>query len=135
MSKDSFKRKVNDAVESKAVKELNDELAQKSRSRGLAYTGLERQRYLEELYPNQSRIAFRYRSKTLDIKEHTEYKYTDNTCRWCGISDETAVHIVNCGAEGRVLDEVEDVMSTCTDMVSVSMVVDRISSFCDKVET
>ena len=32
------------------------------------------------------------------------YKYSDLSCRWCGIKEETLNHIVNCGGDREEID-------------------------------
>ena len=135
MSKVTFKRKVKDAITKKAVQDLCCDLKEKSRTKGILYTNLKIQEYIKKLYPNQSMIVFQYRSKTPNIKEHTDYQYKDNLCRWCGVSDETATHVVNCGTSEEKIDNIEEAMLLCTDYLKISRIADRITDFTSRVET
>ena len=71
------------------------------------------------------------RSRTLDIKIHSTYKYTDQLCRRCGGEDETVEHILNCGRDGIVsavdVSKLEDVdASTKTKLIAMTY---RIEDF------
>ncbi len=135
MSKDTFKAKVKGAVRKKAFQDLCCDLKEKSRTKEIFYTELETQEYIKKLYPNQSRIVFQYRSKTLNIKEHADYQYKNNLCRWCGVADETVMHVVNCGSNGEKLDNIHETMLLCRDEIKVGMIADRIAEFISRVET
>ena len=88
------------------------------------------------MYPNQAKIVFKCRSKTLDIKTHLTYKYKDSVCRKCGEVPEEVQHIVNCGREQRVpvvdyitMDENSDQYD-----VEVKLMVSSIVRFLEEVE-
>ena len=96
MSKAEFRSMVNKSVENDAFLELVQECTEKKKTGDLTYEKLQTQEYLKVLYPNQARIVFKCRSRTLDIKSHSTYNYKDQKCRKCGIQDETVCHIINC---------------------------------------
>ena len=98
-SKEAFKNIVKQAINKTALANLVEECGNQKKTSTLVYTKLKPQSYLTALYPWQSKIVFRCRSKTLDIKTHQKYKFNDAICRWCNLEDETLCHIVNCGED------------------------------------
>ena len=54
----------------------------------------------EYLYKNKgtnlSKFIFSLRSKTTDIKTYQPYKYADNLCSACEISEDTIKHLILC---------------------------------------
>ena len=94
------------------------------------------QEYLTHLYPSQARLVFKWRSKTLDLKAHLTYKYSDMSCRICKSNDETPEHALNCGVE-TVMDSKIDVLSLDKfddyTKSELKQMVLRISSFLEKV--
>ena len=134
MSKDSFKKKVKFEVKKVAFEELKRECRSKEKTEKLEYDELKTQEYLTKLSPSQSKVIFKCRSKTLNIKEHMQYKYNNNNhCRWCGVSDETLEHIVNCGYEGEHIVSAERIIYG-TDVTEMSMLADRIDDFLDRID-
>ena len=134
MSKESYKEKVKKAVKNVAFEELKAECRSKGKTEKIKYTVFTTQKYITSLYPNHSRIIFKCRSKTLDIKEHMQYKYKDGIhCRWCGISDETVSHIVNCGYNGQPIDDVEEIIYG-SDIQKMKDVAERIEDFIERVD-
>ena len=135
MTKESFKEKVKKAVEKVVFEELKEECKNKKKTEKIVYTEFGRQTYLTQMYPNLSKIIFKCRSKTINIKEYMQYKFKDeNHCRWCGICDETLSHIVNCGFDNdRNIEDVEDVIYG-TDLQKMKIVAQRIEDFLERVE-
>ena len=63
-----------------------------------------------------------------------QYKYRDNNhCRWCGVSDETLSHVVNCGYEGENMENVEQIING-TDFEKMRELAERIEDFLERVE-
>ena len=79
-----------------------------------------------------ARTIFKCRAKTLSIKEHMEYRFKDLSCRWCGISDETLEHIVNCGQGSRISD-VEKVLAEM-EMDKLKEVALRVQDFLWRID-
>ena len=130
-SKGRFRWLVKKAVEKVALEQLQLECSLLKKTSNLRYEELKLQPYLSKLYPSQSRIIFKMRSRTLDIKIHSTYKYTDQLCRRCGGEDETVEHILNCGRDGIVsavdVSKLEDVdASTKTKLIAMTY---RIEDF------
>ncbi len=135
MTKCTFKKKIKDAVLKKAFKDLCTEVSQKSKTQTIRYTRFAAQDYISKLYPNQAKIVFQCRSKTLNIKEQSEHQFKNNFCRWCGIADETLSHIVNCGSTGEKLEDVEQSVLSCNDTLKLSLIANRIEDFLSRVQT
>ena len=72
------------------------------------------------LFPGQTRAVFKWRSKTLDLKCHSTYKYDDELSRKFGTCNETAEHVVNCNQ-----DHIEVVDISALD-ISTDDVMDRL---------
>ena len=104
-SKESFKGIVKKAITQVAHAELMKECNNQKKTSSLVYSQFKPQDYLSKLYPWQSKLISRCRSKTLAIKTHQPFRYKDSLCRWCNLQDETLSHILNCGEEP--LDEVD----------------------------
>ena len=101
MSKDKYKKVVKEAIEKEAFEKLKKECASKKKTEHLQYSEFKTQEYLKFSFPNVARLMFKCRSRTLDIKTHSTYKYrdVDTVCRRCGEGDEELLHVVNCGHE------------------------------------
>ena len=104
MSKSSWKSKVKKAINENALGKMNGD-CEKLKKVNRQYTELKPQEYLLRLPITDARIAFAYRSGTLDIKCHKKWKYEDTLCRVCGESEEDLNHIINaCGGKTDCLD-------------------------------
>lgn len=134
-SKDAFKRIVKNAIRKVALTNLIQECSQQKKTNTLVYTKLKPQDYLTKLFPWQSKLIFRCRSKTLDIKTHQTYKYSDKLCRWCNIWDEDLSHIINCGEEILEIPELRNMEVLDERMVTrISRITYRIQDFLEKVD-
>ena len=93
--------------------------------------------YLSVLHRSQSKIVFKWRCQTLDIKSHSTYKYDDLTCRGCGVENEDPSHVINCGFEDEIggainmiaLDKLEQPIKT-----ELLQMVLRMKSFLNKLD-
>jgi len=102
ISKEVYKKKVKKAVTEQALKDLVRENDNKKRTSSIKYDNLETQKYIKMMDTRSAKIIFKCRSKTLSIKQHMKYKFSDQSCRWCGIGEENLEHIVNCGREEQI---------------------------------
>ena len=135
MSKETFKRKVKQEVKRVALKELIQQNLAKEKTKHITYNDLQTQSYIAKLYPSHSRIIFKCRSQTLNIKQYMKYQYqNDNHCRWCGVSDETIQHVVNCGSDKPVLLDVEKTIQEGNNLEQMKDIAERIEDFLDHVE-
>ena len=88
------------------------------------------------MYPSQSKILFKCRSKTLDIKTHLTYKYKDTLCRKCKKVPEEVEHIINCGREQQipVADYINMDQNSDRHDVEVKLMVNGVLKFLEEVE-
>ena len=98
MSKWSLKKIVKSKVEAAGLKYLLDEKSKQSKISHIKYEKLEIQGYLVggNCSINISKLIFKARSKTLDIKAQQKWKYEDKLCIGCSIKDETGEEILLC---------------------------------------
>ena len=105
VSKNVFSNRVKKAVTDAAFMELKENCFSLKKTSDLSYQKFATQDYLLKMFPNQARTIFKWRSKTLDIKTHSTFKYTDAVCRGCKIAEENVDHIINCGESSCVIVE------------------------------
>ena len=82
--------------------------------------------------PSEAKIIFKCRSKTLQIKDHMKYKYSDMSCRWCGVAEETLEHVTNCGKD-QSINDIEKSL-TQMDLKEMKEIALRVKEFLAKVE-
>ena len=87
------KKKVRQAVSDQALRDLKEENNKLSRTQNITYDKIETQQYIKRMNPTAAKTIFKCRAKTLNIKDHMRYKFSDSACRWCGIGDETLEHL------------------------------------------
>lgn len=132
MSKDRFKRKVRIVIRNKAFEELKKDNASKTKTKNIIYDKYETQQYIKSMYPGAAKIILKCRAKTLKIKDHMRYKFTEYSCRWCGVSDETLEHVVNCGHDEKI-DNVEQALVEMN-IDELSRIASRVDGFLSKIE-
>ena len=138
MSKDCFARKVKLAITETAFIQLVTEVHGLKKTAKVEYESFKLQEYLTSLYPSQARVVFKWRSETLDIKSHLTYKYDDVQCRLCKNNIENPHHIINCGMEYQMDNDVDVLKIDCLDYQAVCELkqrVGRISSFLERVQS
>ena len=136
MSKQQFSNRVKSAVTEVALRELLAESRSLKKTACLQYDSLELQDYFSHLFITQARLVFKWRSKTLDLKTHLTYKYSDTVCRSCKCSIETPDHALNCGMGDRMDIKIDILNLTKVDDFTKSelkKMVLRISSFLERV--
>ena len=131
MSKDTYKKMVKKAVNQEAHKVLSDECSSKKKTSQLQYSSLKLQPYMQKMNVENTRVLFQCRAKTLDIKDHRQYKYEDRMCRKCNDADETIEHILNCGypPEDACDPLVLDLDADCDSWENVDKCVKRVVHF------
>ena len=111
---------------------LKTDCQSKSKTQHMKYEEFRTQEYIKKMYPDDAKIVFRCRSKTLNIKMHTKYQNSSLECRWCGVTDETLQHIVNCGS-GEVMVEVEKAVEN-QEWSKMEHVARKVKEFLSRVE-
>ena len=137
MSKNGFAEKVKAVISQKALDQLLGECQSLKKTTNLQYESLKPQEYWSYLYPSQSRLIFKWRSKTLDLKTHLTYKYSDSLCRLCKLDIETPEHAVNCGKADRMEVDIDILNVNKTDDFTKSelkKLAIRMRSFLESVE-
>ena len=102
LGKNMFKDRVTKAVTTYAFEDLCMECKSQKKTAHLTYKSLCVQDYLLKMFPLQSKVIFKCRSGTVDIKTHFTHKYKDLVCRGCGAEDEELSHIINCNQDDPV---------------------------------
>ena len=107
MSKYQFKRIVKQKTAETAFQYLLSEKNKQSKISHIKYKRLEIQEYLCEGNKNieTSKVIFKARGKTLDIKSQKKWKYEDNICVGCGKTEESIEEILSCSGLGVNNDE------------------------------
>ena len=136
MSKDSFSALVKSAVSKTALLDLKAECSGLKKTAGLQYDALKLQKYMSVLYPSEAKVIFKWRSETLDIKSHLTYKFDDFNCRGCGIEKEEPYHILDCGVNDKINNDIDilslDQIDEFTKLELKRMVI-RINRFLERV--
>ena len=135
LSKEAFKEIVKKAITRTAFSNLLESCSNQKKTNLLVYTKLQPQDYLTKLYPWQSKLISRCRSKTLDIKTHQTFKYNDTLCRWCNLHEESLSHIINCGEESLdILDLSNTEKMDSGKIAMLSRITYRIREFMEKID-
>ena len=98
-----FKKLVKEKTNLAGWNYLLGEKIRQNKIRNMQFSELKMQEYL--LYSentNLSKLIFKARSKTLDIKTQKEWKYKDDRCTGCGVKEETGDEILSCEGLGEV---------------------------------
>ena len=132
LSKNAFRTIVNKGVYHTSFAALKAECGVMKKTAHLCYNTFGMQEYLKVLFPSQARLILQSRCKTLDIKSHRTYKYSDLLCRGCNSVDETLEHVINCRQDEHVdlevsaIGELSDIV-----VVRLSRTANRIQQFYD----
>ena len=132
LSKNAFRTIVNKGVYHTSFAALKAECGVMKKTAHLCYNTFGMQEYLKVLFPSQARLILQSRCKTLDIKSHSTYKYSDLLCRGCNSVDETLEHVINCRQDEHVdlevsaIGELSDIV-----VVRLSRTANRIQQFYD----
>ena len=98
MSQWSFKKLVKEKTALAGLKYLVDEKEKQSKIMNIVYSKLEMQEYFTDGYCNKnlSKLIFKARSQTLDIKTQRKWKYADKICIGCRLKEESGDEILVC---------------------------------------
>ena len=98
MSKNKFKKIVKQKTMEAAFNYLIVEKNKQTKICNIEYRQLNMQEYLLEGNKNIqiSKLIFKARGKTLDIKTYKKWKYDDDLCVGCGVNVETVDEILTC---------------------------------------
>ena len=99
MSKGTFTKLVKEKTLEAGFKYLIEEKNKQTKISHLAYSKLEMQEYfLSDGNKNTglSKLVFKARGRTLEIKSHKRWKFDDYVCVGCGKNEETEEEFVSC---------------------------------------
>ena len=98
MSEYKFKKLVKERTKEAGFKHLVEEKNRQSKICDIQYKSLEIQEYLMEGNKNTeiSKVIFKLRGKTLEIKTMKKWKYEDDLCVGCGERSETIEELLTC---------------------------------------
>ena len=98
MSKASFKKVLKEKTRQAAFKYLIVQKSKQSKISDIKYSKLEMQSYLVEGDRDirLSKLIFKARGRTLDIKMDKKWKYDDTSCSGCKKNEETGEEIMSC---------------------------------------
>ena len=98
LSKWSARKIVKQKVTDAAFEYLQEEKNKQTKISNLIYDKLELKEYLRDGNKNNdlSKVIFRARSLTLDIKLHKRWKYQDTICVGCGEREESGNELLTC---------------------------------------
>ena len=98
MSKTGWKKLIKEKTRLEAFKFLESEKSKQSKICEISYKRLEMQEYLllGDRNPKVSKVVFKARSKTLDVKVQRKWKYDDLYCSGCFQNEESPDEIINC---------------------------------------
>ena len=94
----SFKKLVKAKTEVAGPKYLLEQKANQTKSMEIKYENLSLQEYFTGGYCSKkiSKLIFKARSKTLDIKTQQKWKYADTSCIGCKIKEESGNELLLC---------------------------------------
>jgi hypothetical protein len=96
MSQEAWKATVEEAITTAAFEDLTRECREKTKTFGLKYEFLERQKYITAFPSELACLLFRIRGKMINCRNNHHSSHKSIICRLCGITVETQEHIVNC---------------------------------------
>ena len=98
MSKFSLKKVLREKTNIAAYKYLTAQKSKQTKILDIEYSKLEMQAYLADGDRDNrvSRLIFKARGKTMDIKMQKRWKYDDTLCTGCGKNEETGQEILMC---------------------------------------
>ena len=110
MSKFSFSKLVKQKTEEAGFRYLLGEKSKQSKIMDIEYKSLKIQDYLLDGNKNieLSKLIFKARGQTLDIKTQKKWRYSDNVCTGCDLKVETIEEILACSGLIKN-DEVEEI--------------------------
>ena len=98
MSKFSFNKLLKEKVKVEAFSYLNGAKSKQEKIKDIIYTKLEMQEYLADgdRNINVSKLIFKARGRSLDIKLQKKWKYDDKLCTGCNLMEESGEEILKC---------------------------------------
>ena len=98
MSKDSWKKRIKQAVRGWWFDHLKTESMQKKKCSHVHFEKFSMQSYFNKLSASDARMVFRFRSRMVKCRVNMKSSHKVDWCRVCGGFEETQDHVVNCPA-------------------------------------
>ena len=105
MKKTRLKMIVNEAIQQKTFRDLENKKESHSKVKNIKYSRLEMQKYLK---PNESKIKveeaqeiFKMRSRVSNVKINFRGNHENFECKVCKMEDESQQHIIQCNEINR----------------------------------
>ena len=98
MTKFTFKKLLKAKINSAAFSYLEEQKNKQKKIKDILYSKLEMQEYLVDGDRNNniSKVIYKARGMTLDIKTQKKWKYSDTLCSGCLVNEETGEEILRC---------------------------------------
>ena len=108
MTKFSFKKLLKAKTNSAAFSYLEEQKNKQKKIKAIIYSKLEMQEYLVDGDRNNniSKVIYKARGMTLDIKTQKKWKYSDTLCSGCLVNEETGEEILRCESFGDNLQKI-----------------------------
>ena len=102
MSKFTFKKLVKEKIKSAAFVYLEEQKNKQEKIKDIPYSKLEMQTYLADgdKNINVTKVIYKARGKTLDVKLQKKWKYSDTLCSGCQENEESGEEILKCESFG-----------------------------------
>ena len=137
MTKNRFKNVLKEKTRQAAYKYLLEQKSKQSKISDIKYSKLKMQPYLAEgdRDISLSKLIFKARGRTLDIKMDKKWKYDDKSCSGCKINEETGEEIMRCKELG---DNDENILyknffEEYTDQIKAAKVLDKKLKMREKI--
>ena len=107
----NFKNLVKEKTKLAAFEYLIKHQKKQTKIDHIEYFGLEMQEYLLSGNKNTelSKVIFKARSNTLDVKINKRWKYEDVMCIGCQVKEESGEELMNCESYGEIGEETENI--------------------------
>ena len=108
LSKNQFKKILKEKTREAGFDYLNKQKNKQDKIKNIVYSTLKMQDYLADGDRNKdvTKLIFKARGKTLDIKLHKKWKYDDTLCVGCGKNDESGSEVLQCIGFGEMTEKV-----------------------------
>ena len=108
MSKLSFNKLLKEKMKVAAFSYLNTEKSKQEKIKNILYSNFKMQEYLADgdRNINVSKVIYKARGSSLDIKLQKKWKYDDKLCTGCNLMEESGEEILKCKNLGENEEEV-----------------------------
>ena len=131
LSRDEWKSKVEQKVQYKAFRSLQEECETQKKTRLLHYKNLSAQPYMKKLNTKASRLLFRIRCRMVPCKVNHKSSHSDLSCRAGCTVEESQEHLLNCPiihptSSHISTDFLFDEINVTDDIATINLLVERM---------